>query len=354
MNKFDYVILGGGIAGLCAAKRLLELGIQPLVIEAGNYPSHKVCGEFLSPSSLPILKRWNIHPIPIFEAQLHTSSQNFHFIFPRSAGSLSHWTLDTQLADQVSLEGATLLTQTKVLSLSPPTAKGDNHHLVLSSGENIEAKHLLIASGRLPGSSLQSFTPRYIGFKAHFSGIELRSTLHMFSFKGAYLGIAPIENERANLACLANIERVKQASPAQFMKSLIADHPFLHQLLASSHQLFDQWMEVFVPKFGLRFTPDWIQTYWIGDAAGTIPPASGNGLSLAITSGYLAAEFAARKDEFGFKRAWKKRCTSQIAFAKVLHRLFLNPTLANRALNLNHWLPCIAPWIFNATRDREF
>jgi flavin-dependent dehydrogenase len=50
----DYVILGGGVAGLCAARRLIELGIQPLVIEAGSYPSHKVCGEFISSSGVAL------------------------------------------------------------------------------------------------------------------------------------------------------------------------------------------------------------------------------------------------------------------------------------------------------------
>lgn len=352
MELFDYVILGGGVAGLCAAKRLLELGIQPLVIEANNYPVHKVCGEFLSPSSLAILKQWNIHPVSILQAHLHTSHQNLQFIFPHPAGGLSHWTLDTQLAEQLSKQGAILLTQTKVLNLSPAAAKCEVHQLKLSSGETIKAKHLLIASGRIPGYASQAFTPRYVGIKSHFSEIELDSTLHMFAFKGAYLGIAPIENGRANLACLAKIESMRETSPKQFIEDLIVSHPLLRQLCASGQRLFDQWMEVFVPEFGLRSTPEWMQTYWIGDAAGTIPPASGNGLSLAIESGCLAAEFAAREDAIGFKHAWKKQCALQIACAKGLHRLFLNPAFGNVALRLGHWFPWIVPSIFNATRGQ--
>lgn len=108
MIKYEYVILGGGLAGLCAAKRLLELGARPLVIEAGGYPSHKVCGEFLSPSSLPILKKWNIHPIPINQASLHTCSRSLKLTFSNPAGSLSHLTLDPQLAEQISQQGALL------------------------------------------------------------------------------------------------------------------------------------------------------------------------------------------------------------------------------------------------------
>jgi flavin-dependent dehydrogenase len=40
--KHDYVIVGGGIAGLCAANQLCDQGITPLVIESGDYPSHKI------------------------------------------------------------------------------------------------------------------------------------------------------------------------------------------------------------------------------------------------------------------------------------------------------------------------
>jgi flavin-dependent dehydrogenase len=354
MEVYDYVILGGGVAGLCAAKRLLELNIQPLVIEAGDYPAHKVCGEFLSPSSLPILKQWQIHPIPIHQVQLSTPSQSLKLVFPQPAGSLSHLTLDFQLAHQISQQGALLLTQTKVLDLSPSSCEGECHQLSLSSGEKIKAKHLLIATGRLPHDSLKRAPPRYIGFKSHFSGLELNSTLYMFSFKGAYLGLAPVENARANLACLAKMKDIQQfSSSQQFIKTLLSSHPLLVQLLAPGHSLFDHWMEASVPEFGLKSTPSWPQTYWIGDAAGTIPPASGNGLALAIASGYLAAEFAKRQDASGFKRIWKKRCTFPIHLAKGLHQIFLNPTWGSLTIRLSHCFPFFARQIFERTRDRS-
>ncbi len=353
MNQFDYVILGGGIAGLCAAKRLLELGIQPLVIEAGGYPSHKVCGEFLSPSSLSILKKWDIHPVPVNQVHVHTHTCALQFPFSPPAGSLSHLTLDSQLADQIAQQGAILLTYTKVQDLFPSSSPGDNHTLLLSTGEKIIAKHLLIATGRLSHSSAQAPHFRYIGFKAHFSELNLDSTLYLFSFKGAYLGLSPVENGRSNLACLAKIERVQQAPSSQdFIQSLIASHPVLNQLLSSGHNVFENWMEAYVPEFGMRSPPQWPQTYWIGDAASTIPPACGNGLSLAIASGYLAAEFAAKNNPAGFKLAWQRRCASQIRLGKGLHHCFLNPSLGSAAIRCAHYFPLLTQWVFDMTRDQ--
>lgn len=348
----DYVILGGGIAGLCAARRLVELGVTPLVVEAGDYPCHKVCGEFISPGGLAILNNWGIHPKPIYQAYLHTFSKSLKFPFPTAAGSLSHWTLDSQLAQEITEKGAILLTRTKVEVLSPATNCKKPHLLQLSSGEKVFAKHLLIATGRVPGLQSRPLNPRYMGFKAHFSKIDLNSTLEMFSFPGAYLGLAPVENGWTNLACLATLKRVqKDHSPQSFMQDLIQSHPRLRDLLISGHNLFDGWMEVSIPEFGLRSPPPWPRTYWIGDAAATIPPACGNGLTLALLSGYLAAEFAVRDQAPGFKHEWKKRCASQILFGKGLHSLFLHPLLGNGMMHIVQRVPRLGQTLFSLTRN---
>ncbi len=352
MIETDYAILGGGFAGLCAAMRLLELGARPLIIEAGNYPCHKICGEFFSPSSLSALRGWGIHPLPIHQVYLHTFSDTFNFIFPSPAGSLSHLTFDLHLAKQVSERGATLLTQTKVQELQPASSIQKCHLIHLSSGEQVQAKHLLIAIGRLPLSSVVPPQMRYMGFKAHFAGLNLNSTLQMFCFQNAYLGLSPVEEGRVNLACLAKLEAVRKAESSQhFMQGLIESHPLLKKLLYSSENLFEGWMEALVPEFGLKITPDWPRTYCIGDAASTIPPACGNGLSLALASGYLAAEFAMRDDALGFKYAWHQRCKRQIFFGKFLHYFFLNPRIGQFAFRLGRFYPFLANQAFTLTRD---
>lgn len=85
--KKRFVIIGGGIAGLCAAIRLSELGEEPLLVEGGSYPAHKICGEFLSPECLSFLHDWNIHPVPISQAILKTLTSSLVFPFPSPAGS---------------------------------------------------------------------------------------------------------------------------------------------------------------------------------------------------------------------------------------------------------------------------
>lgn len=352
MIETDYAILGGGAAGLAAALRLIELGASPCLIEGGSYPSHKVCGEFFSPSSLQILQRWNISPLTIPEAHLHSVNQSLKFTFPTPAGSLSHLTFDPQLAERIEQTGGRVLTQTKVERLDPAPSDRQPHRLVLSTGDTIQAKHLLIATGRLPHATSTLPNIRYIGFKAHFEGIAPDPILSMFTFPGAYLGVVPIENGKCNIACLACCEAVNHSNdPQDYIEELIHSHPLLQRLISGGHNLFDKWMVVQVPEFGVRSTPDWPRTYFIGDAAGTIPPASGNGLTLALTSGYLAAEYALRDDPVGFKKMWKQRCSSQIFFARALHRVMMNPLAIGSGFWLANLFPCLTRQAYRLTRD---
>ena len=41
-------IVGGGLAGLTLGIGLLQRGVPVTVWEAGRYPRHRVCGEFIS------------------------------------------------------------------------------------------------------------------------------------------------------------------------------------------------------------------------------------------------------------------------------------------------------------------
>lgn len=207
--KKKFAIIGGGVAGLCAAIRLTELGEEPLLIEGGSYPSHKVCGEFLSPECIPFLKEWNIHPVPISQIDLKTTTNSLTFTFPSAAGGLSHMVLDPALANYASTLGAEIKTDTKVISFHPKKSASEPHIIQLSN-EFVEASHVIIATGRMPNSNKQP-PMAYMGFKAHFEGLRLDYKLRMFSFPGAYLGISPIEENKYNVACLANLKKSRRS-----------------------------------------------------------------------------------------------------------------------------------------------
>lgn len=350
--KIKFAIIGGGIAGLCAAIRLTEWGEEPLLIEGGSYPAHKICGEFLSPECIHYLHEWNIHPVSIPQAVLRTLNSSLLFSFPTPAGAMSHVQLGPALAHYAAKQGVKFRTHTQVKAFQPKQHAYDAHCIQLDTSETLEASHVMIATGRIPSYTTQTPKMCYMGFKTHFKNILSEGNLEMYSCPGAYLGIAPIGDHQYNVACLAKLKEVEKFShPHLFIENLISQHPLIRTSLAAGDPLFDHWMTAAIPAFGIKQTPDWPDTYFIGDAAVTIPPACGNGLAMAILGGRLAAEYAARFQPEEFKKIWGKRCSSQMFWGKLLHQVLLHPSYSSPFLKLGHSFPYLSRQIFELTRN---
>ncbi len=54
-------IVGGGLAGLTLGIALRRRGVPVILCEAGHYPRHRVCGEFISGRGLEVLARLGLH-----------------------------------------------------------------------------------------------------------------------------------------------------------------------------------------------------------------------------------------------------------------------------------------------------
>src|SRR6202158_4603312 len=57
---FDALIIGGGPAGATAALLLANAGWSVAIVEKKIFPRRKVCGEFISATSLPLLHKLGI------------------------------------------------------------------------------------------------------------------------------------------------------------------------------------------------------------------------------------------------------------------------------------------------------
>lgn len=327
----DCVIIGGGVAGLSAANRLVDCHIKPVIIEASQYPSHRICGEFFSYECLPILKRWDISlPSQISLGRFYSGEKSFEFPLPQHSASCSRYEFDAMLLERAKQKGARVLTETSVVSWETSCLPSKYYEMQLSDGKMIKARFLIIGTGRIPKLNSENtvLPSRYYGFKAHFEGIPMDNAIEMHTFPGGYAGVSQIDEKTTNVACIVRQEEVKKrGSPEEFIHRLMNEKrmSLFKEKIEKGKMLFPCWLYGRVPEFGLRKNPSLEDVFWIGDAAGSIPPLSGDGLAIAITSGCMAADYLLKSNAQDFQKDWLKRYKNRFFFAKLLHRILLNP-----------------------------
>lgn len=356
------VIVGGGVAGLSAANHLADAGMTPLLVDAGRYPSHRICGEFFSYECLPILNRWGVTMTGhVTHCRLFSGSKKTELHFPKPSASCSRFTFDEMLLNRAKKNGARVLTEVKVISLQPPKHPSEPYGLVLSDGQCIRAQQLMIGTGRIPKMhpSASALAPAYIGFKAHFEGLPIDNCVEMHTFNKGYLGIAPIDSKTTNIACLVKKERVPNWDPNRPNLSiegiLNEENPLssVKDRLTKAKMIFPSWLSSQVPEFGIRDNPLWERAFFIGDAAGSIPPISGEGLAIAVTSGSMAAEYLLERDAKEFKADWLKRYKRRFFWAQQLHKLMAAPRLGPIAIDLCNLFPSLLTTAWHLTRDHD-
>ncbi len=292
----EVVIVGGGIAGLACLNALLDKGISALLVEGGTIGSIKLCGEFLSPYAKEALEAWKIGPIQSIE-NIHID--NLRLQIP--AGAISRSIAEVELAKRATSLGGEIMQETKVVDVSPAS-------LLLADGRRLLPNKLVIASGKL--TSHQKEFP-YIGLKAHIEHSDFQPTLEMHVFPGGYFGKVPISATISNVACLMKKD-------------------------ATLPPLDLTWHKAPVPHFGCKVLPRWQKSFFIGDAAATFPPATGQGFAHAIFSGKLAARYIANDDE-GFQDVYMRILAPKMRAALAIHSLILSPfctKVASSALSL--------------------
>src|SRR6266542_5698304 len=98
-------IIGGGLAGLSLGLALRRANIAVSLTEAGTYPRHRVCGEFITGLSAATRARLGLEPL-LADGVLNRDVAWFsrdrtvrHHRLPNPATSLSRYILDARLAD---------------------------------------------------------------------------------------------------------------------------------------------------------------------------------------------------------------------------------------------------------------
>jgi 2-polyprenyl-6-methoxyphenol hydroxylase-like FAD-dependent oxidoreductase len=330
-------IIGGGLAGLTLGIGLRRHGIPVTVLEAGHYPRHRICGEFISGQGLQVLERFEL--LELLQQAGAVAANTVQFCSGRTqspkwtlqipALCLSRFRLDATLAQRFRELGGELLEGRR-------------------GGRDTQTEGVVHASGRRARPVENGW--RWFGLKAHAQNVSLAADLEMHVLENGYIGLCRLKGgtvnvcglfRRPNAACgrMPPWPEVLRGSPGTS----------LHQRMAAA--VLDEKSFCAVAGLALRSqrASELVQCC-IGDALTMTPPVTGNGMSMAFESAEIAIEplAAYSRGRLGWAvaqqavaRACDERFGRRLTWAKWLQWLVFAPPLRGRlgasALN-SHWL----------------
>ncbi len=315
-------IIGGGLAGLSLGLALRRAGVTVTIFEAGHYPRHRVCGEFITGLSAATITTLGLAPY-LSDALHHrevawfigadaTTKPTRIQRLPSSALGLSRHALDHRLATAFTAAGGVLLANTRF----PETASSSVPGRVFTTGRR------------------RSRSP-WLGLKIHARDVTLTRDLELHLGDHAYVGLARVEDGSVNVCGLFR-RRALCAKGANLLLGYLqaAGLTALAARLATSELAADSFCAVAAVGFDRRVIAPPPGRMCLGDTCAMIPPFTGNGMAMAFQSAETALPLllayargtAAWSDTCEvISRALRRRFRLRLASAAAVHPFLFSP-----------------------------
>lgn len=339
-------IVGGGLAGLTLGIGLRQRGVSVTVWEAGRYPRHRVCGEFISGAGQRSLARLgllsglqNADVCSALSAAFFAGKQTKVPVLPlpEAALCLSRFVLDEWLAREFQRLGGELQTDKR--------------------WRGKDAEGIVHASGRRAEAVVDGW--RLFGLKVHARDVVMAADLELHFVPAGYVGLCRLTDGRVNVCGLFR-SGATVPDLAQRWRDWLAGpaDSALHARLANARFEEDSFCSVagfsLLPQRAARSNE-----CRVGDALTMIPPVTGNGMSMAFESAELAIAPLAQfhRGDLTWMQARQtiaKACdatfTRRLRWAAWLQRALFQPPVRSPVLFLAARSPWLWRGIFKRTR----
>ncbi len=321
-------IVGGGLAGLTLGIGLRRRDVPVTIWEAGQYPRHRVCGEFISGNGQAVLGRIGL--LEQFEQAGAFRARTAMFVcggnrspvrkMDTPALCLSRHTMDALLAGAFQKLGGELRVNSRW------TSPADGEGMVLAAGRRASTAE----NGR-----------RWFGIKAHVphdGGLKLEADLEMHGSPAGYVGVNRIDGGETNVCGLLST-RPGQRQPESKQDWLRGE---AGSLLRERLQGVEFVPDSFCSVGGISLKPRRAtsrQECCIGDALTMTPPVTGNGMSMAFEAAELAwgplADYSCGALDWPqARRQIARNCDAafsrRLAWARFLQWMMISPVVQGR------------------------
>jgi flavin-dependent dehydrogenase len=290
----EVLIIGAGPAGCVAAILLARAGWNVHIVEQHRFPRDKVCGECLSALGIEVASRLGIteglKKLGAVELTrtilIAPDAQEVQIQLPAPMWGVSRSTMDDCLLQLARDAGASIMQPArceKLIGGDFPTAH--IRDLRDNSTTPLAISRILLCDGK--GTSQPTSD---LGIKAHFVDVDApRDAISLFGLSGHYVGVAPIESDRWNVAMSIPSSRVAECRgdlDALFTQ-LLGENVALKRRFTRVRRI-GRWLASPLPRFA-------VQSEWpagiipLGNAAAALEPIGGEGIGLAMRSAELAS-----------------------------------------------------------------
>ena len=343
-------IAGGGLAGLTLGIGLRRRDVPVTVWEAGHYPRHRVCGEFISGRGRETLSQLGLRELLERAGAVNAGTAAFFSATqstpPRSlpvrAICLSRFVMDRLLANEFQKLGGELRVGRRWPAVEVHASACSDR-----PKPELQPEGIVHATGRR--LQTKEGGARWFGLKAHARNVSLAADLEMHVSPRGYVGLCRVEGGTVNVCGLFRRRVGGEHTPHNWREWLRGQggSPLNRRLAAAE---FDE--SSFCAVAGISLRPQSAAARaecCVGDAITMIPPVTGNGMSMAFESAGMAIEPLAAwsRGEISWAETRQMlacRCDAafarRLAWAKWLQRMMLTPPLQNilvRFVSRSEW-----------------
>jgi len=261
-SKYDVIIVGGGLAGLCSAIHLSKKNISVLLIEKNEYPKHKVCGEYISNEVLPYLSFLGINIFELGSTKINSfeisSSNNQLLTAPLGLGGfgISRYCLDHALVE-IAIDNQVTILKDSVENIQFST---NIFGVTTKTKQTLQSKIVIGAYGKRANLDLElnrNFIKKkspYLAVKTYIKGDFPNNLVALHNFKGGYCGVSKVEDDKINVCYITSFNIFKKYKNIDdFQQQVVFKNTYLKALFKNSKQLLErQYSKQWNAEFKLR------------------------------------------------------------------------------------------------------